>query len=134
VFVNARWIFRLSGAYTLPAVKMGVAGFYNARSGYPYLAGINVPANLRGGAGSVIVLLDRVGDSRLPTVQQLDLRVDRPFTLLNRLKVVVGVDMFNVLNTNVTLARRRIQNATNANNIANIVAPRVLRFGIRLTF
>ena len=134
VFVNARWIFRLSGAYTLPAIKLDIAGFYNARSGYPYLAGVNVPAGRRGGAGSVIVLLDKVGDLRLPTVQQLDLRVDRPFMLLNKVKLVASVDMFNVLNTNVTLAQRRIQNATNANNIANIVSPRVLRFGMRVTF
>jgi hypothetical protein len=134
VFVNARWIFRVSGAYTVPVVGVGVAGFFNARSGYPYLAGVNVPSSLRGGTGAVIVLLDNVGDNRLPTVKQLDVRLDRPFTVFGRVKVVAGVDMFNLMNTNATLARRRIQNATNANTIANIVAPRVLRFGMRVTF
>lgn len=134
VFVNARWIFRASGAYTVPVAKVGVAAFYNARSGYPYLAGIQVPSSQRNGTGSVIVVLDKLGENRLPTVQQFDLRVDRPFTLAGRMKVTASMDVFNLLNTNTTLAQRRIQNATNANTIANIVAPRVLRFGVRMTF
>jgi hypothetical protein len=134
VFVNAKWIFRMSGAYTVPVVKMGVAGFFNARSGYPFLAGVNVPSSLRNGAGAVVVILDNVGEVRLPTMQQLDVKIDRPFLLFNRLRVVASMDLFNLLNTNTTLAERRTQNANNANTIANIVSPRVLRFGFRVTF
>jgi len=42
--------------------------------------------------------------------------------------------VFNLTNGNTVLSKRRTQNAANANNIANILAPRVLRFGVRVTF
>jgi hypothetical protein len=75
VFVNAKWIFRLSGAYTLPWWKIGVAGFYNARSGYLWLPVIQTPTRPFG-AGSTTVYLDKLGDLRLPKFQQLDLRFE----------------------------------------------------------
>jgi hypothetical protein len=35
---------------------------------------------------------------------------------------------------NTVLAQRRNQNASNANLISGIVAPRVIRFGVRVTW
>jgi hypothetical protein len=133
VFVNAKWIFRMSGAYTLPWQKIGVAATYNARSGYPFEAIVLTPSRPFA-AGTASVLLDKVGDVRLPTFKQVDLKVDKPFTFFNRVKASVSMDVFNLTNGNTVLAKRRTQNATNANNIANILAPRVLRFGVRVTF
>jgi hypothetical protein len=37
-----------------------------------------------------------------------------------------------VTNVNTILARRRLQGGSNANNISGIVAPRVVRFGLRM--
>jgi hypothetical protein len=44
------------------------------------------------------------------------------------------MDIFNATNVNTVLARRRNQAASNANNISGIVAPRVIRFGVRVTW
>jgi hypothetical protein len=44
------------------------------------------------------------------------------------------MDVFNLLNENMALSVRGGQNASNANQISSILAPRVLRFGCRVTF
>lgn len=133
VFVNAKWIFRASGAYAMPVWDINVAGFYNARSGYPFMPVIYVPASQRNTAGAVNVLLDPVGELRLPTFHQLDFRLDKSIRF-GPARFTLSMDVFNMFNANTTLAIRRQQNATNANRIANVVAPRVIRFGVRMTF
>ena len=37
MFVNAKWLYKLSGIYQLP-YQFNVSAFYNARQGYPYKA------------------------------------------------------------------------------------------------
>ena len=133
VFVNARWIFRLSGSYTLPVWNIGVAAFYNARGGYPFEQAVRTGSR-GGGAAAANILLDPIGDVRLPNFQQLDFRVDKPFVVAGKVKVSASMDVFNLLNENTIMAQRRTQNASNANLIANILSPRVVRFGFRLTF
>jgi hypothetical protein len=132
VYVNTRWIFRVSGTYTVPVWKLDLAGFYNTRQGYPFEANVLTPARANG-AGTYNVLLDTVGDNRLPNYQQLDFRLAKTFDL-RHLKFTPALDMFNLLNVNTTLAQRATQNASNANTISAIVAPRILRFGVRVTF
>ena len=44
------------------------------------------------------------------------------------------MDVFNALNANTILARRLQQNSSTANNISGIVAPRILRFGVRASW
>jgi hypothetical protein len=131
VYVNAKWIFRVSGVYTLPW-RIDVAGFYNTRGGYPFIQNILTPSRPNG-AGTFNVYLDKLGDNRLPNYQQLDLRLSRAFGF-GRVKIVPAMDVFNVLNTNTALAIRPVQNASNANTLSAIVAPRVIRFGFRATW
>lgn len=133
VFVNAKWIFRASGVFQTPLWDINVAGFYNARSGYPFIQTIQTPSRANG-AGQTDVYLDLLGDNRLPTYQGLDFRVDKSFTLFSRVKVVPAMDIFNLLNGNTSLSIRGRQNASNANTISSILAPRVIRFGVRVTF
>jgi hypothetical protein len=133
VFVNAKWIFRASGVYQTPLWDINVAGFYNSRSGYPFIQSIQTPSRANS-AGITSVYLDRLGDLRLPTYQGLDFRVDKAFTIHNRVKIVPAMDIFNLLNGNTSLSIRGTQNANNANTISSILAPRVIRFGVRVTF
>ena len=133
VFINARWIFRVNGAYTLPWWGIQLAANYNSRSGYPLVRSVLSPVRPFS-AGQAVVYLDRRGDERLPTFTQVDLKVDKAFTAFNRIRAVVSMDVFNLLNDNTTLSVRGGQNASNANQISSILAPRVLRFGVRVTF
>ena len=131
VFINAKWLFKLSGMYQLP-YAVNVSAFYNARQGYPFEATVQTPTRPNR-AGTAQVLLDGVGENRLPTYQNLDLHFERPI-VFGAAHFVPSVDIFNLTNNNTIQAIRGIQTASNANNIQAIVAPRVLRFGIRVNW
>jgi hypothetical protein len=131
VFINAKWLYKLSGLYNLP-YDVNVSAFYNARQGYPMEVALNDAAG-RNGAGSILLLLNPVGDSRLPNYQNLDFHVDRPIKL-GTARFIPAIDLFNLFNNNTIQGVRTTQNATNANQIQAITAPRVARFGIRVTW
>ena len=131
VFVNAKWLFKLSGMYQLP-YAVNVSAFYNSRQGYPFEQVVRVASRPNGG-GTADVLLDPVGNNRLPNFQNLDFHVERPIKFAST-HIVPSLDVFNVGNWNTEQAIRGIQNASNANAIQAIVAPRVLRFGIRVNW
>jgi len=133
VYVNAKWIFRMSGVYTLPWYRINVAGFYNARQGYPWIVTVQSP-NRPFSAGRASVYLDAIGDNRLPTFQGFDFRVDKAFTMFEKVRLTASMDVFNLFNFNTALAINGTQTASNANTISAILAPRVLRFGVRATW
>jgi hypothetical protein len=131
IYVNAKWLFKLSGLYQLP-YGFNVSAFYNARQGYPFERGILSPSRPNGG-NTVFVLLDPVGDSRLPNYQNLDFHVDRRFRF-GTTNLLPSLDIFNVANANTVQAIRGTQNAGNANQIQAILAPRVIRFGLKFNW
>jgi hypothetical protein len=85
------------------------------------------------GAGNANVLLDNVGENRLPNYQNLDFHVERPIKV-GTVRFVPSIDAFNVFNSNTEQAIRGAQNSSNANFIQAVTAPRVLRFGIRVNW
>ena len=131
VYVNTKWLFKASGMYQAP-YAVNLSAFFNARQGYPFEATVQTPSRPRG-AGTAQVLLDPVGDNRLPKYQNLDFHVERPI-VFGTTHIVPSMDLFNVFNSNTIQAIRGIQTAANANNIQAIVAPRVLRFGVRFNW
>lgn len=133
VFVNAKWIGRLSGSYTIPWQKISIAGFYNARQGYPYVRSELTTNNRPFSAGRATIYLDPRGDVRLPNFQTVDFEVNKPVSL-DKVKATVVFDVFNLFNGNTTLSERGGQNASNANTISSLLAPRVARFGVRVNF
>ncbi len=131
LYVNARWLFKISGMYQLP-YGVNVSAFYNARQGYPFERFIQGPSRANG-AGIPIILLDPVGESRLPNYQNVDFHAERPVKA-GTLRFVPSLDVFNVSNGNTIQAIRGTQNATNANQIQAILAPRVVRFGVKFNW
>ncbi|MBI3494063.1 MAG: hypothetical protein HY047_20135 [Acidobacteria bacterium] len=131
VFINSRWLFKLSGLYNLP-YDVNVSAFYNARQGYPFERVVQGPSRANG-AGIPLLLLDTIGDNRLPNYQNLDFHVERPVKV-GTARFIPSLDVFNVGNSNTVQAIRGTQNASNANNIQAVVAPRVVRFGVRVNW
>jgi len=131
IYVNAKWLFKLSGLVQLP-FDINASAFYNARQGYPFERFILGPSRLNGG-GTPNILIDPVGDSRLPNYQNLDFHLERPVKL-GAARFIPSLDLFNVMNANTVQAIRGIETATNANNIQALLAPRVMRFGIRVNW
>ena len=131
IYINSKWLFKLSGLYELP-YQFNVSAFYNARQGYLFERFIQTPSRINA-AGTANVLLDTPGDNRLPNFQNLDFHLERPIRF-GGTRWTPSLDVFNVFNSNTVQAIRGTQNASNANNIQAIVAPRVARFGIRVTW
>lgn len=127
VFVNAKWLVKVSGVVQLP-FGVHVAGSINSRQGYPFPAAIRTPNRANSG-GTADVHLDPLGDVRQPSLHQVDFRVDRRFRL-GAMTVRPTLDIFNLTNANTVLTRRRLQASDVANDISGIIAPRVARFGI----
>ena len=111
---------------------MNVSAFFNARQGYPEEFALNNTSRPNG-AGTATILLDPVGSTRLPNYANVDLHVDRPVKV-GTVRFVPSMDVFNLTNSNTIQGVRTTQNATNANQIQAITAPRVLRFGIRFNW
>ena len=132
VFLNAKWQYKLSGLYQFP-YQINLSAFYNTRQGYPWQPAVQVLTSLPNGGGQPTMILDPIGDARLPNFQNLDLHVERPISFGNS-HIVPSMDIFNVTNNNTIQALRGNQNANNANFIQAIVAPRVLRFGVRVNW
>jgi hypothetical protein len=147
VYVNSKWLFKISGLYQLP-FNFNVAAFYNARQGYPFEPYVLTPnrtlpgTNINAGAGQAQVLLDPVGDNRLPNFQNLDFHLERPIKF-GTVRWIPSLDIFNVGNGNTIQALQRQQNdaamvngqlVSHANNISAVTAPRVVRFGIRVAW
>jgi hypothetical protein len=131
VYINAKWLFKLSGLYQLPG-SVNVSAFYNARQGYPFESVVQGPSRANG-AGIPQILLNPIGDNRLPNYQNLDFHVERPVKV-GTVRFIPSLDVFNVGNLNTIQALRNVQNASNANNIQAVLAPRVARFGIRVNW
>lgn len=129
---NARWIGKLTGLYVLPWHDIGVSGFLNMRQGYPFTPVILSPTRT-GGIGTANVEIYHSGEKRYDDFYQLDMRIEKQFTF-GKTKWAAAFDVFNVLNSNVVLGRTAQQNSTRANNVTEVLAPRVARFGVRLNF
>ena len=112
VYVNAKWLFKLSGLYQLPG-DVNVSAFYNAREGYPFERFVQTPSRPNG-AGIATVLIDKPGDSRLPNYQNLDFHVERPVRV-GTVRFVPNMDVFNVFNKNTPQAIRGTQTAADWN-------------------
>jgi hypothetical protein len=140
VYVNSKWLFKISGLYELP-FDFNVSAFYNARQGYPQEISVQTPScsatlttGCRGnGSGQIDLLLNPVGETRLPNFQNIDFHLERPVRL-QTIRFIPSLDIFNVGNSNTIQAIRSRQNAQNANQIQAIVAPRVIRFGIKVNW
>jgi hypothetical protein len=128
---GARWTAKLSGMYALPW-KMSVAAFYNLRDGTQFNPTIQSP-NRTGAGGTVNVLIEPQGTTHYPTFSQLDLHWDKGL-LFGKRRIQFNVDAFNLTNAATVLARQTRQNFAQANYVTSILAPRVVRFGLKVNF
>jgi hypothetical protein len=127
---SSRWVVNLSGLYKLPwEVNVGLN--YFARQGFPFVRTILSPSRANR-AGTIQIPLEPIGESRLAALQLLDLKVEKFIALPRGVRVSASVDVFNLANANTALVLRSQQNATNANQVSMILAPRIARFGLRL--
>jgi hypothetical protein len=78
--------------------------------------------------------VDDFNDHRLNDVQTIDFRLDKEFALASPVNLTFGIDVFNLTNEGTGLAWLQRVGPTNAGNLADHIAPRVYRLGVRLSW
>ena len=126
-----RWIVKLSAMYALPW-GMSAAAFLNTREGVQFNRTIQSP-NRTGSLGTVNVNIEPQGATHYESYRQLDAHWDKAFRF-DRRRVSFNVDAFNLLNAATVFARNTRQDASNANFVTTILAPRIVRFGLKVNF
>jgi len=126
------WVGKLGGMYAFPWAITAAANFIGQAGSplNPYLQSPNRTSSL----GTVQVLLAPNNSSRYDNYYQLDLHVDKGVRFGGGRKVTLNADLFNAFNNNVVLEITERQNSASANNITRLLAPRVARFGVKVSF
>jgi hypothetical protein len=132
---------------TLPTYQFTANGYYQGpwgvnfggnfvlRQGYSQMffsndVGTNDPVY---STKDVLVIPDKVGKYRLPAVKSLDVRIEKQFTM-GRSTLAFDADVFNVLNSGTVLGRIYDVSSSKFNEVAEIMNPRIARFGLRFQF
>ena len=135
VYVDSRWMAKLIGLVDLPW-GFRASGIFLAREGYIIptfviirrpLIGTSVLYGQAGGGGVF-------GDTRLPALATLNLRLEKTFEFGNRARLTFGADGFNITNAATVLKRAGRIGASNFLQDQVILNPALFRFGLRFEF
>jgi hypothetical protein len=132
-----KYQFIATGMYQAPW-GINVAGNMVTRQGFSmpyYRSGVVTGDPLV--AQKNVMAVDAVDDFRLPAVTSLDLRIGKEFTFgvgSYRPRVAVDLDLFNALNASTVLGRQYDLRLNTADNVLEIMNPRILRLGARINF
>jgi len=133
-------ILKIAGSYVLPLdITLGV--FFSYNSGATYNRNIRIPQDIDPDsvglyAGRLRIYGEEKGSYRLPSIYDLDIRLDKYFTFGEKFKIGFIMDMFNVLNADtVDSVETRIEPGRDPFGFARgIIGPRQWRFGLHIEF
>jgi hypothetical protein len=125
------WNYKVIGRYVLP-FEIGMSGSWKVQSGFNYARTISVAFPVE---GTRTVRVQPIDSNRYPTVAILDFRFDKAFNFGRGGRLTPMLDVFNLLNSGVPTTLRTTNTATAPFNEATaLLAPRVVRFGVKFTF
>lgn len=132
--VLPQYQFIATGAYQAPwGINLGMNMVVRQGFAMPYHRTSVATSDPLAPRKTVLVVSD-VTDFRLPAATSLDARVGKEFTFGGRARVNLDIDVFNVLNRSTVLGRQYDLSSTRANDVLEIMNPRVLRVGLRFGF
>jgi len=130
LFYNARWQFNANGFYQLPwDLDLGANVF--GRQGYVEPLIIQASAGKDGRIRALAT--PNVDDVRYPNVWDIDFRLAKTFRI-QRVNLIASGDLFNALNAGTVLQRTRNLSSAAFGSINEILAPRILRVGLKVQF
>jgi hypothetical protein len=131
LYLSSRWSFDLSGAVQLPGA-LSAAAEINGRQGSP-LAYYRSVARDR--AGPVDLRVAKLVDAfRSDDVVSFDVRLDKEIDNGPDLAIAVSLEALNLLAAGQVLRRESNLGVGRANFVDEVVAPRILRLGLKLQF
>ena len=134
VFLQSAWQWNLTGIYQVAPDR-------------PW--GFNLSANLYGREGYLVpyrnnttssdslfrpVSMAKVGRFRNDDVTTVDLRFEKPFAATQNINLSFSLDLFNALNEATVLARESFLNIGSADNVEEVLAPRIWKLGVRVSW
>jgi hypothetical protein len=138
---------KISGTYIMPW-DVYVAANYRLQSGPPVNRRVNVPISFGGGSDNIYV--EPQGAHRLDPLKTLDLRAAKTFRIATGREIEANIDIFNLTNANTVWEVRTLSGRINVrqngdpagalNNVpqfmspTQILAPRIVRFGVAVRF
>jgi len=133
VVIGSKWSFHANALYQVASSRpwgFDVVAAVSGRQGYP-----TPPyARVSGPVGSRRVLLgNSVTEFRNPNIFVLDGRIGKEFKF-NDFGLTIGVDGFNLLDKHTVLQRQRNTGVTTAEDVEEVLSPRIFRFGATLHF
>jgi hypothetical protein len=136
IFIHSEWAVNVSGMYQLP-LDFNIAANIFGRQGYPYPKWVFINPDTGNPAGSSFgtrnIVVGHLDDERHEDIWTVDMRLEKVINL-KPLTVAISADVFNVFNADYILQRNGRLNQSTFNRIDEVMAPRVLRLGARLTF
>jgi hypothetical protein len=133
VYLNSRWMLKLSGLYQLP-YGFNISGTFSARDGFISPEFATDPEYYKYDYELAKVWTEKFGDSRDPAMYLVNLRLEKRFAVGDFGNFYLSADCFNLFNSNVRLARNRDQAADDFDQTLCIMSPRIFRFGVRFEF
>ena len=129
-YSSFKWQVYASAGVALPASFDFSASFFGRQGGL-------LPVILRLGAGSDgtlnVLASGPVDQERYATLTNLDFRLARN-TKVGKVTITPSVELFNVLNNDVVLGVFRQATSANFRRVDDVVSPRILRIGARVSF
>ena len=138
IYINSEWSYSVNGLYQIAPDRpwgFNVAANVNGRQGYPlpYFRRRGGELARENFATANVQVTDRPDEFRLDDVHVVDLRVEKELNFSD-FGLTLGVDVFNVFNEAYVLQRNHRLAQTTSDNVREIVSPRILRLGARLSF
>ena len=128
---STQWNYKVIGRYTMP-YEIGFSGSWKVQSGFQYSRTTSVAFPVEGNRN---VRVEPITANRYPSVQILDLRLDKSFTLGSYGRLTGMLDVFNLTNSGVVTSARTTSAANGPfGEVLGILNPRVVRFGVRYDF
>ncbi|MEW6366522.1 MAG: carboxypeptidase regulatory-like domain-containing protein [Acidobacteriota bacterium] len=127
-----KWQMLMNGMYQLP-YGLSASGNLIAREGFPIVY-FQRESRVDPGSSGKNVWAQEIGETKMPNVIELDLRVSKAISLGEKGNVSLDLDVFNVLNKNTPLAIAERLDSSSANQVQDLMYPRVVRFGVRYSF
>ena len=128
---GALWHLKTSGMYQFGGSGLSLAGFLQVRQGNLNPDTVR-SSNRAFGSGRVYAYPNAVGDDRLRTYWNLDLRAEKTFDFASRGRLHLIVDAFNLTNNDIALGAFNQVNSSNYARLTEVMQGRTIRFGVRL--
>lgn len=131
--VLPKYQFIANGSYQLPfGITAGINYLYRQGYSEPFFRSRVATGDVLSSNKSVFVL-GGVDWYRLPSVHSLDVRVGKE-QRIGKVRLNLDVDGFNILNLSTILGRQYDLRLTTANQVLEIMNPRIFRVGLRVGF